>query len=160
MKIDSSILMIGIGNAYRGDDRAGLYVAQLLKERLKQNEENKLLSKIEIQESNGEITELMERWQGFSQVIAVDAMASPNSPGEIMRFAVHEAPLPAETFQYSTHGLSLAEAIELARAMKQLPSYFILYAIGANNFTAGKALSPEVAEACHKVSKEILKELS
>ena len=145
-------LVIGIGNLFRKDDRAGLWIVRQLK--------NKNLPGISLQESSGEITDLMELWRDYPDVIAVDALSSGKNPGEILRFEVHKAPLPAETFQYSTHGLSLAEAVELARAMGQLPGRFIIYAIEGKDFSAGEGMTAEVEGGCRKVIKRILQDLN
>jgi hydrogenase maturation protease len=144
-------LLIGIGNAYRRDDSAGLWIARQLKE--------KKLPGIRIEESTGEITDLMELWEDHDTVLAVDALSSGGEAGEIRRFEVHQAPLPAETFHYSTHGLSLAEAVELARAMGKLPKRFIIYAIEGKDFAAGEAISPRVKKGCAKLVDRIIQEL-
>lgn len=145
-------LVIGIGNAYRRDDGAGLWIATQLKE--------KKIPEIQIEESSGEISDLMELWKNHDTVIAVDALSSGSKAGEIRRYEVHLGPLPAETFHYSTHGLSLAEAVELARAMGRLPKHFIIYAIEGRDFAAGEEISPVVKTACLKVVDRIIQELA
>jgi hydrogenase maturation protease len=152
MNFGKGPLVIGIGNAYRRDDSAGLWIAQRLKE--------KKIPGIRIEESSGEITDLMELWKDYETVLAVDALSSGAKPGEIRRFEVHQAPLPAETFHYSTHGLSLAEAVELARAMGKLPGRFIIYAIEGGDFAAGEEISPAVKKGCVKLVERMIQELA
>lgn len=144
-------IVIGIGNPYRGDDGAGLKVARTLK--------NKMPPGVRVEESSGEIGELMELWKDCKKALAVDALSSGGPPGKVMRFEAHAGPLPAETFHYSTHGLSLAEAVELARAMNALPPRLVIFAIEGKDFTAGEALSKEVERACGEVTDKILGEL-
>ena len=152
MMAEQGPLLIGIGNAYRGDDRAGLWIVEQIRE--------KKIPGIRVEESTGEITELMELWQDHDTVVAVDALSSGGRPGAIRRFEVHQRPLPAETFQYSTHGLSLSEAVELARAMGKLPRRFIVYAIEGKDFAAGEEISPPVKKGCRKLMDQIIQELA
>ena len=56
-------------------------------------------------------------------------------------------PLPRGALGMSTHGFGLAEALELARALGQLPRRCIVYAIEGASFETGAPLSPEVAAA-------------
>ena len=59
----------------------------------------------------------------------------------------------------SSHGLGLHQAIELARALGQLPGRCVVYAIEGASFEAGAPLSPAVAagavEATERVRAEI-----
>jgi hydrogenase maturation protease len=50
--------------------------------------------------------------------------------------------LPASMFRGSTHAFGLNEAVELSRALKQLPSNFIIYGIEGQNFDTGSSDSP------------------
>jgi len=144
-------LVIGIGNEYRQDDRIGLLVARQLKQ--------KHLPQVQVAESSGEVTELMELWEGMDRVIAVDALSSGAKAGALRRFEAHHSPLPTEDFRYSTHAFTLGEAIELARALGSLPSQMVVYGIEGKNFAAGEDLSPEVAGVQEKIVEEILKEI-
>jgi hydrogenase maturation protease len=87
------ILLIGIGNAFRGDDAVGLHVARLVAERR--------LAGVTVTEESGEGVALLERWKDAEEVIVVDAVASGAAPGTIHRFAAHTQKLPAKTFASS-----------------------------------------------------------
>ena len=50
--------------------------------------------------------------------------------------------LPAELFRGSTHLIGLAEAIELGRALDQLPARLLVVGIEGASFTAGAAADP------------------
>lgn len=65
-----------------------------------------------------------------------------------------------EFFHYSTHAFSLAEAVELARILGQLPEHLIVYGIEGKEFTSGEGLSPEVAAAVEEVVRRVKAELS
>ena len=113
----------------------------------------------EVREESGEGAALMEAWQDAMAVILVDAARSGAAPGTIHRFDVSHVPVPSRFFHYSTHAFSVAEAVELARAMNQLPSRIILYGIEGRDFAAGERLSSEVAAAAEELVRRIRQEL-
>jgi hydrogenase maturation protease len=129
-------IVVGIGNPDRGDDAAGRLAARLLS--------GKLPSGIEVIEHNGEATSLLACLESADAAYLIDACASGAPPGALRRFDVAAAPLPQEAFSWSSHGLGLAEAIELGRALDQLPSRCIVYAIEADSFAPGARLSAAV----------------
>ncbi len=139
------ILVIGVGNAYRGDDAVGLVVAQRLKEQT--------LDYVNVLEESGDGVALMESWENADTVILVDAVCSGVKPGTFHRFDAHAQPIPVKFFHYSTHAFSVAEAIELSRTFNQLPPHLIIYGIEGKCFEAGTGLSLEVEEAARTVVK-------
>jgi hydrogenase maturation protease len=136
-------LVIGIGNEYRGDDAAGLRVARHLKEMT--------LPGVSVREASGEGTALMEMWTGFGSVILIDAVQSGAEPGTVHRLDASSDSIPTGFFHYSTHAFSVAEAIELARALGQLPRQLFVYGIEGERFAAGVGLSPAVEAAVPEV---------
>jgi hydrogenase maturation protease len=147
----SAILVIGIGNEYRGDDGAGLVAARELRARN--------LAETLIVECSGDGAVLMEVWEAASRVILVDTASSGAVPGTIYRFDALAQPLPADLSFQSTHAFGVAEAIGLARVLQRLPPRLIVYAIEGENFTAGANLSPQVAKAVRKVVERVTREV-
>lgn len=145
------ILLIGVGNAYRHDDAVGLIIAWWLKE--------KSVDHVRVREEIGEGTSLMESWKDADEVILIDAVQSGAPPGTLHRLDAHAQQIPTDFFHYSTHAFSVAEAIELARALKRLPPRLIVYGIEGKNFEAGEGLSPEVKNALPEMVKQILLEI-
>jgi hydrogenase maturation protease len=90
----------------------------------------------------------------------VDASASGAAAGTVRRLDARAGPLPAASFALSSHGLGLAAAIELARALGQLPPRCIVYAIEGASFAAGAPLTPAVAEAAAEVTRRIAGEIA
>ncbi|MGO9268745.1 MAG: hydrogenase maturation protease [Terriglobia bacterium] len=152
------ILVIGIGNEYRGDDAVGLIVTRRLAERRDLT--------FTLLEHNGDGAVLMEAWQGAETVIAVDAVNSGAEPGTTHRLDASRqsltdlTALPPEAWRGSTHAFSLVQAVELSRTLHQLPLHFVVYGIEGRNFEAGTGLSLEVAKAVPKVAESILLEAS
>jgi hydrogenase maturation protease len=145
-------MVLGVGNPDRGDDAAGRTVARLLRGMLPQD--------VEVAELDGEATDLLARLDGIATAFLIDACASDVSAGTVYRFDVGAAPLPQHAFTVSTHGFGLAEAIELARALGQLPPRCVVYAIEGGTFEAGAPLSPPVAAAVGDVARRLLAEVT
>jgi hydrogenase maturation protease len=144
-------LLIGIGNEYRSDDGVGLLVVRAIRE--------KQLPSVIVKEESGEGAALMELWQGFQNVIIVDAVSSGAKAGTIFRLDARKDTVPIKFFHYSTHAFSVSEAIELARVMNVLPPKLSVYGIEGNDFIAGTTISLLVQQAAHKIIEQIVKEL-
>ncbi|MEZ5786278.1 MAG: hydrogenase maturation protease [Xanthobacteraceae bacterium] len=147
----ASPLVIGIGNLDRGDDAVGLIVARHLARRCPAG--------ARIVEHGGESTSLLDCLGSADCAFVVDACMAGGPPGTISRFDVTAAELPAIALACSTHGMGLAHAIELARALGCLPRHCVVYAIEGQRYDIGAALSPEVAAAAQKVADRIGNEL-
>jgi hydrogenase maturation protease len=146
-----NIVVIGIGNEYRSDDGVGIAIARRLRERF--------LTKITVLEESGEGAALIDSWKGATWVMLLDAVHSGAPPGTIHCLDGRAAPVPTGFFHYSTHAFSVAEAIELARSLDELPPHLILYGIEGDNFSAGEALSAAVEQAVEVVVEQAAEEL-
>jgi hydrogenase maturation protease len=145
------MLIIGLGNEYRHDDAVGLVAVRRLKGAAPEH--------VRVLEESGEGTALMESWKGADAVILIDALHSGAKAGTVRRLDAHRQPIPTGLFRYSTHAFGVAESVELARALGQLPPRLIVYGIEGTNFEAGLGLSPEVEKAVPKAVERVLGEL-
>ena len=102
----------------------------------------------------------MEAWQGAKIVYLFDAVLSGAEAATIHRLDARLQPVSAKFFHCSTHGFGVAEAVELARSLNQLPPKLIIYGIEGKNFAAGIGLSPEVNRAAGEVVGRVLSELN
>ena len=143
-------MMIGIGNPFRSDDRAGLEIVRLL--------QGKTPPDMKCAEETGDGAELLDAWKGADCVILIDAIQSGAPPATVYRFDARTESLPTWFSHASTHTFGVAEAIELARHMEELPPKLIVYGIEGLDFSPGTELSPEVAEALPAISRLILRE--
>ena len=143
-----NLLVIGIGNEFRGDDMAGLLVARQVKARSP--------DQAHVCEANGEGVALMELWQDAEVVILIDAVQAGGAPGTIYRLDARAEKIPSKFFHYSTHAFSVAEAVELARALNQLPSTLIVYGIEGRQYDMGSSLSPAVEQAIGQVVERVV----
>ncbi len=137
--------VVGLGNALRGDDAVGLAVARRLRE---------LLPDADVIEGSGEPAALLDALGGAGAVAVVDAVSSGGAPGAVHRFDAGASALPLVSGA-STHGLGLAEAIELGRALGRLPARLVVYGIEGGAYETGAPLSPEVARAAEEVVAEL-----
>jgi hydrogenase maturation protease len=149
---NSRLKVIGVGNAWRGDDAAGLLVAR----RLKADH----LAQVEIAESLGTVNALQDAWQEAEGLIVVDAVSAGGPPGAIYRFDVHGAGIPVQLSRSSSsHGWGVAEAVALGALFQELPPWLIIYGIEGKNFDPGQDLSPEVAAAIPEAAQRIKAEI-
>jgi hydrogenase maturation protease len=143
----SIVLVIGVGNPWRGDDGAGPAVARALSD----------APGIRVAECTGEPAEIMACWSGQDRVIVVDAVSAGGPPGSIHRFSA-DSPLPVP-WRHSSHGMGLAEAVELARSLGELPRQLIIYGIEPDRMADGEGLSPSVRAAVAVVAAAIIDEV-
>lgn len=146
----NSVLIIGVGTAYRNDDAAGLIVAERLRDRLPEG--------ASVITHEGEGVSLMEQLAESEAAVVVDAMSSGAEPGAIRRFDACAQPLPAQMFRHSTHAIGLAQAVELGCALGKLPRRLIVYGIEGQDFEAGTQLSPAVELSIETVTRYVIEE--
>jgi hydrogenase maturation protease len=144
--------VICVGNAFRGDDGAGLEVAKLLRGALPDG--------VELLEREGEPTGTIDTFEGAEALWLVDAVSSGAPGGTVHRLDAGEQDFPAGLFRASTHAFGLAEAVELARALGRLPARTVVFGIEGARFEAGDDLSPEVAAAVPKVAEALREEVA
>lgn len=141
------MLVIGVGHPDCGDDAAGPLVARRLR-----------ALGLRAIELPGEPTGLIDAWEHEQHVILVDAALTGAPPGSIHTWDATAAPLDRESFRCSTHGLGVAEAVELARVLGRLPARLRICGIEGRRFEPGQPTSPEVVAAVEELVRRILQE--
>lgn len=144
-------VVVGIGNPARGDDAAGREVARRLR--------GSDLPDTQVVESDGDVAALIQTFEGRTRCIVVDASHCGLRPGTVQRLEAHAGALPASFAAASTHALGLADAIELARALGQLPAAVVVYAIEGRSYAPGGGLSGPVRHAVAVVARRIRREV-
>jgi hydrogenase maturation protease len=147
---DETVLIVGVGNQHRGDDGVGLAVARQLGTR----------GDTVVIQCDGEPARLVASLAGATRAYIVDAADFGAAPGTILRMEAGAGPMPAVPGTVSTHGLGLAESLDLARALGQLPQRCVIYAIQGLDFAPGVGLSAAVATAADEVAERIREELA
>ena len=147
----AQLRVVGVGNAWRGDDAAGLVAARLLRE---------ALPDLDVRECEGEPVTLLDTWEGADRVWVVDAVSSGAEAGVVHRIDAARKELPRDLFRASTHAFGLAEAVELARALDRLPDRLVVYGVEGSRFSAGDGISPEVEAAAAEVAAAVQREVA
>lgn len=152
MDKSEKILVIGVGNADCGDDAVGSGLIDEL--------DRSGIGTVETVRSTGEPSQLIELFDGRPAVFLIDAVEVIKTPGRIHRFDVSDRELPAEFIQpYSTHGMGVHQAIELARAIGSLPPKSIVYAVEGVRFEPGATMTPKVRSnlpvLCDRLEKDL-----
>ncbi len=180
----AQVRIVGCGNPDRGDDAAGLLVVRRLRELdVKAAEEcSDVLSLIECWRSADDVTVVdavlsgalagtLTLWDVETTLTRLPARE--NSRGVLICRGVppwapylgqptNEAGAPTEGYPYrseqyqtSTHGFGVAQAIELARALNQLPKHLRIYGIEGRQFEIGAPVSPEVLAAVECLAQKL-----
>lgn len=147
--MDNQVAIVGVGNPFRGDDGAGWELIDMLKDKL---------SSLALFKSRGDIAELIDIFGSYSTVFIVDACETSLPVGNWKRFDMKKDPFLLDHPQTSTHGLSLKEAISLAKTLNVYPENLIIYAISGKDFQMKSELSQPVKEALKNVAKSLLTE--
>lgn len=150
--MNPSILVIGIGNSYRGDDGVGPIIASYLKEKLPVG--------TMVVERCGDGLDMMDVWKNAKTVFLIDAVCSGSQAGTVHRFDAVAGPIPTIFSRFSTHVLGIPDAVELARSLNRLPQRLVVYGVEGKNFEAGTRLSPEIESKVQDIADSILKEIS
>ncbi|GAB3430903.1 hydrogenase maturation protease [Flindersiella endophytica] len=144
-------VVIAVGNPYRHDDAVAAAVLARLREL-------DLPPGTHLAESDGDVAELIDLWDGAALAVVVDAVhAHPPSPGKVHRVEAGDLRLPAG--QASSHGLGLGEAVDLGAALGRLPDRLVIYAVEGAEFGFGVGLSAPVAAVVPLVAGNIRDEL-
>jgi len=148
----SNVVVVGIGNEFRKDDGVGLYVSRLIREKIDRD--------IKVVDGVPDGYALIETWDDSSRVFVIDCAASENNSGTTYRFDALKEKIPGDLFDgFSTHSISVVDAIELAKTLGRLPKSLMVFGIEGNDYTPGTLLSPEVKMAADQLVEQILDEL-
>lgn len=154
------VVVIGIGCPYRRDDGVGPVVLDRL---ARMRAGNRPLSDLAtLTTCDGDLTRLLGTWEGTATTILVDAAkhGQRGRPGAVRRFDFGSRQLPCGTPPASSHGLGLAEAVALGRALNRLPARLVVYTVEAADTGLGNGLSPAVAAAVDEVAERIAAEIA
>lgn len=152
--MNSRILIIGIGSPF-GDDRLGWEAA----EGLRRCASMAALAPewLEISQLDRPGTMLLAHWRKTDTVILIDAVRSGAAPGTRHRLDMGD--LAGIGAPYSSHGFGILSAIELARALGDLPARLLLRGIEVDPLWTDFSLSSAVARALPSLVADIAGEV-
>lgn len=141
-------LVIFLGNLIFSDDRVGLEVGRLLREKLSGSGYD-----VELLEGGG--LELIEYLEGRDEVVFVDAVRTLKSPpGSVLELSLEELKLYAPR---SPHYAGVPEAVKMMRALDLNPPRK-LRIIGIeveNPYALGDELSANLKQKLPKIAEEV-----
>ena len=128
------VLVAACGNAMAGDDAFGPAVAAALR--------RESPAHCQVIDLGMAPTALLDHLPGRAALIIVDAAQAPDAGDDLMEFDWDSPARPAlvRQEQLSTHGLSIAAQIELARAMGLLPEVVKLIAAPVGEAQLGRPM--------------------
>ncbi len=146
-RVPVRVLVLGIGNPLRGDDGLGPRLVRALAGAMPRGCEARC--------RHGDLLGLLDDCGGFDALVCVDAAAPAGTPGRVHRFDLANGSLPRNLLPASSHGIGLAEALELARALGVLPPHVVVHAIEGGGFANGLGVDPLVAAHSRRVARRL-----
>jgi hydrogenase maturation protease len=144
-------LVVGLGHPDRGDDAVGARVADEVAGRRDDLLVRHLLDPLA----------LLDLLPGAEALVVVDAALSTAPLGTVEVFDVASHPLPALAgSRRSTHGMSLATVLDLARTTATLPPSAWVVTVAAQRFDLGSPPHPDVHAAVPAAAAWVVELLS
>ncbi len=139
-----SLLVVGVGNAARGDDGIGPAVIEAIRAEPE-------LADAETVVAAGDLSDLVVTWEPDQDVVIVDAMIGGGPPGTVVTIDGLRDPLPEADRPLSSHGFGLADTVQLARALGRLPRSLTIVAVQVGDIDHLAQLTEPVRDAVAEV---------
>lgn len=136
-------VVIGVGHRDRADDGIGPAVADALGHRTDQ---------VVTLAREGDLAVLPLLWEADDDVVIIDAVQSSGPVGELCEIRQEDF---VSNIGMSTHGLGVADALELARRLDCMPARLRIFGITGSNFGYG-SMSRELHHSVDRVADELL----
>lgn len=143
------IRVLGIGAPF-GDDQLGWLAAQALENAFD-------AARVQVSWHDRPGARLVQLMQGAQRVILLDGVKSGAAVGTLHRLE-GEAIYKAVGKYTSTHGFGLAEALQLADKLAQLPPQVVLFGVEIADCN-GAGLSPAVDQALPRLLEAVMTEI-
>ncbi len=145
-------VVLGLGNPVRGDDAAGLRVAEALQGLLRERP----IPGVEVRTSTRAGLEVLDLLSGADRAVVVDCLEmAVRHPGRVHSLTL--AACAGSARLVGAHDLSLGDAFALARATgTAMPAQVEIYGIeGETTLEIREGLSPQVAAAVKALAARI-----
>ncbi len=146
-------LVLGVGNPMRRDDGVAHAVLAEVVARAPGTD---------VREVYGDPASLVAVWAGVDVVVLVDAVTGGGEPGDVLRFERRDErwDVVPPAAPLSSHGWSLADALELAGVLDRVPARLVLVGVVAGDLGTGDRLSAPVAAAVGPAAALVLAEVA
>ena len=149
MAAKSKVKVIAVGNDLYGDDGVGNVVIEMLSEIPE-------MKGIELINGATDALGLIDHFEDAEHVILVDAAQMGETPGTVKIFSKDEVKLKIKMDHLTVHGISLAETLDIAKAIDKLPDKITIIGIEPKNIGISEKLSDVVAESIPDVISHII----
>ena len=146
-------VVIGVGNAERGDDGIGLRVVEELGARR--------VPGVDFERGDGDPGWLIDALEGRRCAVVVDAMRTGDiAPGTVVVLDASASGLSAQARLASSHAMGAAASLELARALGRLPERVVVVGVEAETMRIGDEMSSAVAGAVDMAADAVMEVLA
>ncbi len=149
----SEILVLGIGNLLLQDEAVGVRAIEALNQRFAFGPE------VELVDGGTAGFELLNLIGHRRRLILIDAMASRQPPGTVMRVEGEDVPALFSR-RITPHQLGISDVLAAAGLSGQLPEHMLLFGIEPKLLGTGLELSPEVGAGLEKLLRAVVEELN
>ena len=148
-------IVLGVGNPILSDDGVGIYVAQQIKQRVKD-------SNVTVEEALTGGMNLLDLILGYDKAIIIDAVkTSSGRNGEVHRYHLKDL---STVHSCNQHDVTLVEAITLAKKLgeEHIPQEIVIIGISVTEIPCefGEQLSETIAAAVPNAVEMILAEIT
>jgi len=140
--------VVAIGSPH-GDDQAGWRIAERFRDRGNVNAGVVALS---------DASQLLESIDKCDRLIVVDACCGSGKPGTVTRLEWPDERI-VERHSHSTHGIGVADVLQLAESLDRLPREVLIFGIELSQCQPGLPLSDVVECALSELEEKILLEI-
>lgn len=137
-KVETEILVLGIGNLVMSDDGVGVRVAQRLVR------EYRFPPRVRVVDGGTLGLDLLPMLEGVDRLIIVDAVETGQVPGTCVTLVGEEIPVALET-KVSPHQMGLKDLLAVARLMGHEPREMVLFGVQPGSIEMDESLTPLVA---------------
>ncbi|BBY37310.1 peptidase M52 [Mycobacterium mantenii] len=148
--MSGNVVVIGLGNSYRGDDGVGIAAAEAL--------DDMALPGVRVVTGIAEPMGLIEAWSGAGLAVVIDAAANPAVPGRVRRCTACD--VVDERSKLSSHGMNIGRTHSLGQALGRLPDALVVFTVEAADTGHGVGLSRPVAAAVPEVVDLVAAEIN
>lgn len=140
-------LVVGLGHPDRGDDAVGWLVADEVARRRPDLAVRRVLEPLA----------LLSLLDAHERVVVVDAAIANSPPGVVSVHDLAASGVPAMPgTSASSHGASLAEVLEVARAVATLPRHLAVVTVSATTVGLGEPVTDDVRAAVPAAAEAVL----
>ncbi|MFQ6101274.1 MAG: hydrogenase maturation protease [Anaerolineae bacterium] len=156
-----SVLVLGLGNPWRGDDGVGCRVVEELMRRCPELVEGRELPPgVQVLDGGSVGLGLLDLMEGWGRVIVVDAAEMGRKPGEFVRFTLADVRLASACDPFSFHDAGLVEVLALADALGRPLPEMVIFGVQPAEVGWGEGLSPAVETALPILADAVIEEVN